>query len=58
VLDEIGDGLAEGGGVLLAQVDLVAGTVEAEGDGFGGLPAVQVVDQGDGLLLRHLHSSR
>src|SRR5690348_15861391 len=48
VTDEVGDGLAEGAGVLFAQVDYIVGSVEAEGEVSVALPpsrsSVRVTD--------------
>src|SRR5450631_3313848 len=53
VLDELGQRLPQRPGVLLAQVDLVAASVQTECDGLRGLTAVQVVHHRHGCLLRH-----
>ena len=53
VTDVAGQGVAQRGGVLVVEVDLVGGAVEPEGHGLRGVTAVDVVDQDDVHLLRH-----
>jgi hypothetical protein len=47
--------LAERGGVLGVQVDLIVGAIEREPDGLLGWAAGQVVLQDDAYFLGHLH---
>lgn len=53
VADELGERVAEAGGVLDGQVDRELGPVDGKADGLVGLPAVQIVDQLDKRPLRH-----
>jgi hypothetical protein len=57
VPDVTAERLAQGGGVALVEVDLVRRAVETEGDGLGGVAAVDVVDENDVDLLRHGESA-
>src|SRR5262249_14850164 len=50
---ERGQLLAEGGGVLGAQVDLIIGAADGEPHGLIGRAAIEIVLQRDGYLLGH-----